>query len=460
MEHIRFTGITVADFEKLIRGAILAKNAESAQERAAIYQSSRNALARLIETNRSMTVETALKEQQSLEDSIQQIEYEFTAPPPPPEPPQEEIQEPVIEQPVVPEAIDPYDQPEQVEIPEPVFEELSPQEPSPQEHEQLAPAPKPIPQPVRSDPFSELEEVLGADMQRYEQSAQPQVETPAAQPDLQAQPKQAIAEPQVPPVAEPAAPHIDQAQHVDQGAVEYDTAPEQSDHIELNEDVRVPPAFAKRRKSQKTFIWIIVLLAILAVVAWIGYRLFLGVTDGSLFGFNSGNRVTTQEEQARQQEDYFNILEPGDLTALVVSDRGRVEIINEQSLEMIRILSLRDSEDRAEQAEPILIRLKPGVIEQIRGKRVTAEIFARSGKSGPAQFAVECMFGQNIGCGRKRFRIGVQPEASVFAFTLDKNHDTTSKTYIALNTDITDNASITGEGDTLDIVYVRLRAQE
>ncbi|MEL7428868.1 MAG: hypothetical protein AAFN43_02600 [Pseudomonadota bacterium] len=195
------------------------------------------------------------------------------------------------------------------------------------------------------------------------------------------------------------------------------------------------------------------------MIGWIGYRILIGVIDGSLLGYNgNGNgSITGTSIQQDQESDYITVIEPGDLTAMVVSDRGRVEIINEQSLEMIRILSLRDKEDRSQSAKPILLRLKPGVVQQIRGKRVTAEIFARSGSSGPAQFAVECVFDDQIGCGRKRFRVGVQPEASVFAFTMGRNTDINADAFIAINTDITDDAAVTGEGDILDVVYVRLR---
>ena len=99
------------------------------------------------------------------------------------------------------------------------------------------------------------------------------------------------------------------------------------------------------------------------------------------------------------------------------------------------------------------------MLEEITGKRVTAEIFARSGTSRAAQFAVECLFDQGANCGRKRFHVGVQPEASIFAFMLDPETASSAVKYIAINTDITENASITGEGDALDIVYVRLRTQ-
>ena len=74
----------MANFEGLIRGALRAKDATSPEVRERIYESSRNALKRLIEENRSMTVETALREQRLLEEAINRIEEEYIRPKPEP----------------------------------------------------------------------------------------------------------------------------------------------------------------------------------------------------------------------------------------------------------------------------------------------------------------------------------------------------------------------------------------
>ena len=75
----------MANFEALIRGALAAKGAGTPEERALVYQSSRNALARLIEGNRAITVESAVVQRKTLEEAILSIEAEFTTPPPLPE---------------------------------------------------------------------------------------------------------------------------------------------------------------------------------------------------------------------------------------------------------------------------------------------------------------------------------------------------------------------------------------
>lgn len=435
----------MANFEGLIRGALSAKGATSAAERGVVYQSSRNALQRLIAENRSITVENAVSEQQALETAIARIEAEYAAP---------------VTSSVAPSPTQP----------------AQTADASPQVQPAAKPAEKAVAQdPSRTDPLYEVQQILG-DVAPRETTPAPRA--PVPQPiKPPAAPEQVTPQAVDTPVPQPqATPHVadtstPQTSHPEPVAPaplppEPD-APNQTfnetdyDQPYVDEPVVVPSGFKRRRKSQ-ALLWTVFFIVLVAVLAWIGYRLALGVVDGSLFGYQSnGNSAVSRDVgQTDAQSDYITILEPGDLTAMVVSDRGRVEIINEQSLEMIRILSLRDKSDRAQSAKPILIKLKPGVLEQIAGKRVTAEIYARSGSSSAAQFAVECEFGEGVGCGRKRFHVGVQPEASIFAFTMDENRSVTRDAFIAINTDITDNAEITGEGDVLDIVYIRLRTSK
>ena len=430
----------MANFEALIRGALAAKGAGTPEERALVYQSSRNALARLIEGNRAITVESAVVQQKTLEEAILSIEAEFTTPPPLPEE----------------SKVAPTPQPVEEYTPSPVAEEVSaPLSEVQNEETSLAEAVQPeteldeiVESPkLETDPFLEIQQVLGVTPD-VKSTREPE-ETSAAQ-EI-AQPPEAEV---VPTASVEVAPELEDVNRNDLLEDEYQSGPE----IYADEPTTLPSGFAKRRRAQRNWFWFVMFLIIVGLVAWIGYRAFLGVMDGSLLGLNDNAVQTGPRED--EESSYFTIVEPGDLTALVVSDRGRVEIVNEQGLEMIRILSVRNQADRAEAAKPILLRLKPGVIKEIRGKRVTAEIFARSGKSGPAQFAIECQFGSQIGCGRKRFRVGVQPEASIFAFTMEGNRDINSNAFIAISTDITDNASITGEGDVLDIVYVRLRTSK
>lgn len=186
----------------------------------------------------------------------------------------------------------------------------------------------------------------------------------------------------------------------------------------------------------------------------------MGVVSGTLFGLNQSKPAQNPNAPSNQatSAEYVTILQPGDLSAMITAGRGKAEIVTELNLEMIRLSSVRDDQDRSQPAKPILLRLKPGVLEQISGKNVTFEIYGKSASSSPAQFTVKCQFGALGSCGRKRFRVGLQPEASIFAFDLGVVTDLNMKAYIAISTDTTAAAAATGKGDAIDIVYARLRA--
>ena len=445
----------MANFEGLIRGAIAAKGALTAKDRADIYQSSRNALRRLIDNNRSMTLEAAIAEQQALESAIEKIEREYQTA-------ELAVTETIFSEPPAPQTmpVDAAYEAEASELSKFADGQDSSKIDEVNETTDAKPAASEFETPsAENDPFYEIQQVLrkSVDSDDYATASEAQDITQFEREQLK--PEEIF-------VATPPSFSDDEIEHPANEGPATQQVEEQTNEFyapnppdEYDEPVNVPPAFVKRRHSQKILLWIGLSLTIIAVLIWISYRLFLSVIDGSIFAYQDTGQNGVASITGNQTGSYITILEPGDLTSLEVSEAGRVEIINVQNLEFIRILSVRDRQNREESAKPILLKLKPGVLQEIIGKRVTVEIFAKSGTSRAAQFAVECLFDQGVGCGRKRFHIGVQPEVSIFAFTLEADTLSSATKYIAINTDITDNASVTGEGDILDIVYVRLRTQ-
>ncbi|MGI9353311.1 MAG: hypothetical protein ACR2O3_17255 [Rhizobiaceae bacterium] len=384
----------MANFEGLIRGALRAKDATSPEVRRRVYESSRNALKRLIEENRSLTVEAALREQRSLEDAIDRIEEEYIRPSPEPE--------------------------------------------------------------LDNDPLFELKQILLEDSDEFRKASAPAVQpAPPEEEPAAPEPSPEIPDAISPSQSEPLMPDPPS----DDFGFDNGEVPDLSDEHYVEQE-SLPLEFARRRKIQRFFIWLLVILAILAVMGWLAYYILTGITNGTIFGFNDPQSGQNQNNTSQQSdtEKYITILEPGDLSSLITSNRGQAEIINELNLEMIRLVSVRNDQDRTQPAKPILLRLRPGVLEQISGKKVTFEIYAKSGTPNPAQFTVKCVFRSLGSCGRKRFRVGLQPEASIFAFDMGKVTDPNVNAYIAINTDTTDIASTTGKGDIIDIVYARLRA--
>lgn len=441
----------MANFERLIRGAFASQDASSPQVRQIIYQSSRNALQKIIDNNRSLTVEAVMEQKRQLENSIKGIEAEYNPPAPMPEPvieaqpkaeaevfeepaivdnkPDEFIAPPVVEDPSIPQAA--------VSSPiEPVEQNTDPLHEIQQILESTTPKvaePQPVQQPV-------VEPVQTTSIESVQAAAQPVVPVPQ-------QPEPVV-------IAEPQAPQ-DAIDMQLQGTV--GGAPSQPEPY-YNEEENIPIGFSKRRKKQKRVLWTLIVLVILGLLAWIAYIVSTNMFNGTLLGNNDSGPKLNPNSVSRQadSENYITVINANDLSSLNTSGSGKAQIVNQLNSNMIRVNSVRDALNRVEPASPMLIRLKPGVLKQISGKRVTVEIFAKSGGADSAHFAVGCEFGNLTECGRKRFLAGSQPNASVFAFQMDEVDDINQELFLTLSTDTTSEAAITGKGDILDIVYIRL----
>jgi len=421
----------VANFEALIRGALSSQDAGNAQIRTKIYQSSRNALHRMITENRSFTVEAAILQQQDLENAISKIEAEYNAPVPRPAEPQPEIvQEPlVVEEPIA-------------AVPEPVLETAAVEQHPIPEEPTSAPANTPeqsVQLPVQDDdPLAELKAILADGEEPIAPVIQQQdnVESSIEPQPIDAPVKQELVSP-----------------HVGQQVESYDGADPLEEYYA--DEPKPPLGFAKRRKSQRRFTGLLIFLLIIALLAYLAYVTFTSFIESGFIGNNENQNILSRQDD---RADFITVLEASDPSSLIVANRGSAEIINQQNSQMIRIFSTRSEEAREQSAEPILLRFPPGVVEEIANKQITVEIFAKSGTSSPAQFTVECRFEGAGDCGRKRFRIGLQPEASVFAANIGNVTNANQGMYLAFNTDTTSSAAVTGKGDVIDIAYVRVRA--
>ncbi len=239
-------------------------------------------------------------------------------------------------------------------------------------------------------------------------------------------------------------------------AERQETPEDTSHHFEVEAE---PLRTYKRRNPLLRRIWPIFLaLAVVLVILWILYALFttMNETDNSP-AQQTGLGPVGETQEADDGSVFITLLEPTDLSSLVTAGRGTAELLNQQNRQMLRLQSVRQGALAAGNAEPILLELEKGVLNQISGKEVTVELFAKSGLNGPAQFAVECDIAGDSVCGRKRFLVGVQPERIVFALDLTGGIAPGARAFLAINTDITNTADASGTGDAIDIIYVRLR---
>ena len=368
----------MADFEGLIRQALVRQDDSDPAIREKIYQSSRNALERMIASAPNQGQDAAQAHRNALEVSIRRIEAGYD------------------------------------------------------------PAPPPMPQ-----------------------TLPPRMRTRDADPAL-AQPRDPGI--RVPPVDDPAAraePVL-----VDDPYAGYSDENEYDDRIDYGADDddrdNVSRAMLARRGSsaRRNLGIAITLLAILGF-GWLGYTLYTTIFEKTDATTQAQNGNAQQSDPAGRDEPtdgtYLVLLSASDTAALDTQGRGTAEIVTQSNTEMLRLTSLRASDNKEETAKPILLAVQPGVLSRIAGKNVTVEIRAKSGGTGPANFSVSCDFdGQEL-CGRKRFRVGLQPEVMIFKLAIPASASSTNDAHFSLNTDITGSAALTGQGDVIDIQYARLR---
>ena len=398
----------MADFEGLIRQALAKQDDRDEKVRERVYSSSRNALQRMLASRPGLTPESVAQRQQLLEESIQKIESEYLA--------GTSGLEPAI-------------------APEPISE---PGVEAPQ-----SPVAKPARPPQQAAAGTGVEEAPDATEHGEKPSADSHNDEPVAgaAPEVSAEPTSARA-----PLAEPVPDVV--------------AEPDQTEFEEADISEDYAAAYRARRNTIR-WLGIAGLFGVLALVVWVGYLLITSLAGGITVGSNRNavNPVSPLNQVGGndRESQYITILEASDPSAIVTDGRGKASIVEEQSQPLLRLVSIRSDTDRTKPADPMLLELKPGVLQQIAGKKVTVEVLAKSGSSGPATFAIECALGDYGSCGRKRFRVGLQPEAVVFSVDISADGGSQGPAYLAISTDIASSANLTGRGDVLDLVSARVR---
>lgn len=418
----------LADFEGLIRQALSVQNSADAATRQRVYQSSRNALARMLE--KSGQGDDAVRSHfRRLENAIALVEAEFLPPAPPPVSAQPQTFRP------------------ETAAPQPA---AAPQTAPPQTAPPQGASPQPVPQP---SPRNADQGVFGQAPRTVAQPREPQFDTGAST---------------NPSVGSAAGPLSGNREPVWRGSEPgYDAGVDHAGPYEPGYD----PDFAddapdvddftptyRRKHPLARRLWPLLLaIAVILVLLWIFYALFVTMQGGAADGQAQNNAPVGEAREADDGSVYITLLQPTDLSALTTAGRGSAQLVGGQNQQLLRIQSQRPDDAFGDPAEPIRLDLERGVLRQLPGKEVTVEINAKSGSSGPAQFAVECFIDGASACGRKRFRLGLQPEKIVFALDVPSSLTDASQAYLAINTDVTNAANATGAGDPLDIIYVRMR---
>ena len=461
-----------ADIETLIRQALARQNGFDPQVRSKIYQSSRNALAKMIAKSGVIPPNVIDARNRSLEDTIIRIEREFTSEVPLQSTPNSfDIGLPNIG----------HSNIEQSDNVLPNIEQSNPEQPNIEppnngslnngqtefRHQVGATAR----QEAETNPQDSLRKSFEPAKTASESTGLGAHNTSSDEPSVVAGNRQS----EVPPVdvnrpfydKKPTPQLSPQPPAKDQQNPPSERAPAGLESFLQNASSPAPPTSSEqyseptpqyarpRPKPIRYFIWV-VLAAILLVAGWVAYMLTVSYLEPT-----ADQPVVGQNLQVLETDDaagFVTILDPAQPGALITAGNGTAEILSETSQPAIRIMSVRKADASDIPAKPLLLELAPGILKNIAGKKVTVEIMAKSGDSGAATFAVSCDFGELGDCGRKRFRIGLQPEAVVFSIQISADLKEGQRAFLAISTDVTSAAAISGKGAKIDIVYARIRA--
>lgn len=501
----------MANFEGLIRQALQNQNAGDPAVRQRIYQSSRNALAKMLQNSPDVGDEAAQRQFDRLETSIASIEADYVpqeqaipeepaaphddagpsgAPPAAPEPgidatagEVEELQRVLNPSPGPATAA-----PAASEETDPVLAMLeqaglgttrAPAATPPAGEPDTLPGPPVADEPAAGDVAASDPAALYLDepsnLQDYK--PEPLFPLPQSEPSVDVNPQVGSAAPgageqQITPAPQPGilgdSPPAPQPVEADLGdapagvsRTDDDVAaesPPQSDLDSLTAEREPYPVYNRKNPILRRIWPIALVLGILLVILWLMYALFTNMGENGASNGQSESPGPVGETQLSDDGSAtITLLEPTDLSALVTAGRGTAELTTVQNEQMLRLQSVRQDGQASDSAQPILLEMERGVLQQIMGKPVTVELYAKSGLSGPAQFAIECSVAGESVCGRKRFRVGQQPERIVFSMDLKNVSDAGARAFLAMNTDITTEADTSGKGDIIDLIYARLR---
>ncbi len=402
----------MADFETFIRKALVSQNDHDPAVRARVYKSSYTALEKMLSADTATTENQVRIAHRRLRDAIGRIEVDYM-PAPPNLPsggagataaPDQTFTEPAFPPPQPAPAPAPIDNTGTVQPPTPRLDNIDAAlvAPSPHTHQNppdIAVAP-PHQEPSWADPLEQ-------NQPSYEDQA-------------------------------------DADEYAYQNPTEF--AAERSEPF-YSESLR-----AGNRRNFTRMMAITLAVVLLALLAILAYSAFLA----------SGNNKANggSQSDAGNERSFITLLSADEASALVTEGRGTAEIVTGAEDNAIRIMSTRSANRIGQPADPILLRLQPGVLDQVEGKEVTVEMRAKSGTATPNAFSVRCQFSMPEECGRKRFRVGIQPEAIVFSIAMPEGIGRTDPAFLAINTDLTSQSDITGRGAALDIYYVRMSTRD
>ncbi|WDZ77061.1 biotin transporter BioY [Ensifer adhaerens] len=143
--------------------------------------------------------------------------------------------------------------------------------------------------------------------------------------------------------------------------------------------------------------------------------------------------------------DWVEVFAPANIAAVEAGSRAKAEPIDDDGGKRIQLTS-----SVAETEGDITIEIPAAVLAQLSGKTSTMALTVQAQPGKTTEFAVECNFSSLGECGRHRFTVHDERLDMLFKVTFDRSLAPSSAGRIVINSDIS------GEGKGLNLYAIRI----
>lgn len=185
-------------------------------------------------------------------------------------------------------------------------------------------------------------------------------------------------------------------------------------------------------------------LLALAVLLLLGGALYSSVIGlPSFIAAALGSSEASSDAAGAPSETWISLFDGTRLEQVSTPQGGSiVAVTGSGDRPAVRVSAAREGGD-------IEVQVGPGVVGEVRGRKLRVEVLAGSPDGASREFTVECRFGGETVCGRQRFRtIGA---SQAFAFDMEVPGDATASGTISVE------PGLGADAGNLDLYSVRLR---
>ncbi len=161
--------------------------------------------------------------------------------------------------------------------------------------------------------------------------------------------------------------------------------------------------------------------------------------------FDGSQGLTTLGSQSGFTGDWIEVFKPADTAGITPRGQAKAEPVSDEAGPRVRITSATADADG-----DVSIAVPVAVLEQLSGKTSTVAITVRSGADKPTQFSVECEFASLGDCGRHRFTVNDEKVDMLFKVTFDRSLAPSEPGRILINSDVA------GSGQSLSLFGIRI----